>query len=243
VSQYPYPYTPPSAQPDYGAYADYDPRLTPARHAAVLQMVIGTLGLCCGLCIGVAVWVVPIDQIVRQANLTLPDTGGLSITEFFHIVFTVVAILGGIVGLTLILLAIGVRKGGTASIITSIVINCAIGLYMLINLVFGGIQVVSNPSSALGLLVVAAILGLQGWLLVLLFKASAAARQIKSMLAQQAMYWQMMHQQQQLQAPAAGYGYSGYAVAPQPPAGQPPVNFGSAPAAEEKRGTDDVPPT
>ena len=78
MSQYPPQQYPPQLPPGYGhehlGYGAPGPHpLAPARRAGVMLFIVGGLMLLCGTCLGVAPWALPMDKLLVQSNVPLPQ--------------------------------------------------------------------------------------------------------------------------------------------------------------------------
>lgn len=247
MTQYPNPYQPPPGAPGFDYYRPVprDP-LAPAKRASIMLFVFGGLAVLAGICAGVVVWLVPLDQIVRQAQSSLSPQQlsqlppGMSLEQVIRIGYTVLGILG--VGFGILLLCLGpfVRRGGRGSTITAIVLFVLIGLFCLLNLCGSVMQLAGgSAAAAIGSLIFVALLGGTVILaLVLLFQAlrasGYAAWHQQHMQAQHWHYQQQQSAYSQGAAPPPGYGY-GY-VPPPPPQQQAPAPPQPSPAPDEPHG-------
>jgi hypothetical protein len=244
MTQYSSPYQPPSPQPT--GYYGYDPRselLAPAKRASILMYILAGLSLCCGACIAGVSPFIPWEQMnapeLQEARNMLSQAG-----VSMKVLFIAVGIIFMVPGLIYVILAFFVRKGGLASVITSIVLSVLAILWFLINLVSSLVHAASQPPSQVaGALCVSVVpLAMLILLVVWLIQAARNASQIRLLEAhQQAQYWQ--YQQQQQMYPQAG----GYAPLPpqQPPQAQqlPPSQMPPPPTFDnQRRGPDGTTP-
>lgn len=228
MTQYPNPYQPPAGAPGFNYYrpAGPDP-LAPARRASVLLFVLGGLAVLGGICAGLIAWVVPLDQIINQAQSSLTPQQlsqlppGMSLEHLVRIGYTVLAVLGVGFGVLLLCLAPFVRGGGRGATITAIVVFLLVGLLCLFDLLSALAQLAGGAvaTGIVSLVFVAVVGGLIILALVLLFQAMRTSGYAAWHRQQmQAQYWHYQQQQavytQQPTTPA-GYGY-GYGSVPPP---------------------------
>jgi hypothetical protein len=206
-----------------------------------MLIVLGALGITCGLCVGVGVWVVPADALIEQlrgsttaAQLDqLPP--GWTLEQLARIAYTCVAVLILIGGVVLVVLGLFVRRGGRAAIVTGIVLCSLLLLWMLGNLLFTVAQIGRGATAqilagtTIGMILLVCVVLALTWLVRAARAAPMVAWQRQQM---QARYWQYQQQAGYVPGtPAVGYGY-GYAaqsapqqqapVAPAPDAAPPP---------------------
>lgn len=245
MSQYPSPYPqPPYPQPqiDFSYYAPQADLLAPARRAAILQAILGGLLLLCGVCVGAIPWVVDVGEIIAQSGMTLPQMPpGVSPEEMVRGAYTLIGVVGGLVGVALVVLSVFVRHGGRGPAVTSIVLQALVVLVLALNFIGGLMQMASNPLAGITtLLMLGVLIGLFGLNIAWLTTAARSAAQISMVRQQYQAQYHQYHQQQQAYAytggygpplaPPQGYGYSGQVS---PGAYPPPVGGTSAPAAPQ----------
>jgi hypothetical protein len=222
LSQYHYPpppYSPPIVDPSAWAHAAPFPEY---RAAAVWQFIFGSLIFLFGTCVGVLV-AMPDDvlnMIAQQPQIKLQHIADFSPAQEIRLIFAISAGLILVVGALLVLLAVFVRKGGRASTISSIVLNCLVAFFMLISLPNELLQAAANPMAIISLLISLGIMGLGITTIAKLGIAIKSAGSAQSIAQQQAYYW-MMQQQAQTYG-QAGYSYhGGYPPPPNPPQNPP----------------------
>jgi hypothetical protein len=220
VSYYPQPFPPPQ-EPfrfDFSRYPRGDP-LAPARRASIALWVIGGLGLLCGVCAGIGVWIIPSDQLAAQMpRLTAEQQkqlGNVDAETILRIGFTVIGISALAVGLTMVVTAAFVRRGSRGAAVVAIVACSLTLLWSIVTVLASVVQMIGgNAASALtGLFWVvlgAALVVTVRWL-VQTFRAGSMASS-----------WQLWHAQvwqyQQQQQPGYGYGPPGPAAESAQPA-------------------------
>jgi hypothetical protein len=213
-----YPPTPPPYGYGYDPYAQQIDPLAPARRAALMMFILGGLMLLCGIGCGTFAMTVPMDRLISEAGVTLPQQPppGMSIEELMRIGYMVLGVGSFLAGVVLVVLGLFVRGGGRGAAVTSIVIVTillfVIGLLTLASLP----QMFQQPSAALGLCVVIVPIALLIASLIALVQAAKAAPQVGAMKQQQ--QFQMWQYQQQQQA----YSQGGYSMPPQAPPPAPP---------------------
>ncbi len=221
MSQYPFPpppYSPPVVDPTGWAYAGPNPA---GRVAALLQFILGGLIFVGGTCIGTAVWIVPnnvLAQAMRQQPTSLPSLANYSPSQEIRLVFSILSGVALVAGGSLLLLAFFVRRGGRVSTICSIILNCMIVVFLLMNLLSGLFQLASNPMLIMPMLIFMGIVVLCITAILKLGAALESAGANQAMAMQQAYYWMM---QQQQAAGNYGQGGYGYGQAAPPPANPP----------------------
>jgi hypothetical protein len=202
MSQYPVPYSTPQPymHDPYGVY------LGPARRAGALMMVLGALGLTCAACLILVVLFAPMQSLIAQSGVSIPSAAevGMQPETFMRVMYGMLAGASIVVSLLLLILAIFVRRGSSVAIITSIVIDSLIILFLILNLLTSLVQILRSPGMVIGLLLVLVLLGsfvlLMVWLIQAI-KATSALRAAQTQYQQQ--YWQYQQQQQMY-----GYGYA-----------------------------------
>lgn len=229
MSQYPPPYPPSPYSPGPIDFSHYAPQqadlLAPARRAAVLQAIVGSLLLVCGVCVGAVPWTLDLSELTSQSGVTVPDLPpGMTFEEVMRVAYTLIGIAGVVLGVALLVLSYFVRNGRKAPAVTSIVIEALVLIVLAINLVSALIQAVSQPLiGVMALVIVLVPIGLLGLNVMWLVSAARnASRLAVARLQQQAQY---MHYEQNQHAymAAGGYGMGypqpgyGYAPGPQPP--------------------------
>ena len=218
MSQYPNPYSGPPLPPQGGYPMGYaspqlpvDP-LAPARRASLMMFILGTLGLLCGVCMGV-VAVMPIEQMMAQQGTSLPPLPPGMSYSMLPKLFGAIAILAVIASVAQLILGVYVRKASAGASVCGIVLAALFVLYFVANTIFAAI-------GGQGMAAMAVSLGLSAvsiFQLVLLIQALRASSIVKQMqAAYQAQYWQYMQQQQAYQTP--GYNQNAYNAPPAAPA-------------------------
>lgn len=240
MSQYP-PYPPtayPEAPIDFSYYTPPQANLlAPARRAGILQAIVGSLLLICGVGIGAIPWTLDMGDLIAQSGMAMPQLPpGMSVEQLFRIAYTTIGAAGALFGLALLVLAIFVRRGGAGPAITSIVIEGLVLIFLGVNLVGTVFQMGSQPVAGVFAVIIVllpiALLGLNvAWLV-------SAARNASRISAARQQYQAQYHQYQQYQQaytqaggygvgyPPQGYGYA--AGQPQPPEQ---TQFGQYPSA------------
>jgi hypothetical protein len=213
MSQYPSPYTPPPWQPSYGYYPPPQDFSRHARRASTLMFILGGLILLLGVCNTLSGLFVPTQEALERQRQMFPVNAQMPFSaETLKAITIVSAVITMLVGAGLVTLGTGVRRGGTASTITSLVLVSILllftGLVTLASLLAGlaapvmfVFACISAPAAAMFVLLVvwlvAALRAVSNW--------NAAQRQY------QAQYWQY---QQNMQA----YGTPPVTQMPPPPA-------------------------
>jgi hypothetical protein len=191
----------------------------PAQVAAIWQLVIGGILLLAGTCFGAVAWLAPTNLIEDQMRVqatTVPDIPGWSSAEVLRTEFYVAAGVQFSVGLTLVVLALFVRRGGHGTALASIVFIVLICLVLVLNGAGSIATSGGNPLVLLSLLIIAGLLGLCINTIRKLWEAYRHAEMGKIQSDQ----WQMMRQQQ-MAGPVTMWGY------PLPPLGAGPVGESS----------------
>lgn len=199
MSQYPQNY--PSPQPPIGYMHPMpppDPR-GPAKRAGTLMIVIGSLGLLCGVCFG-AMSFLPFDQIMAQSGQRPPLPPGMSLSSFI-VIMKITAALVLVGSAAELLLGIFVRRGTGGVIMSALVFSVLATGYFLLNAV--GSVVMGGGGNPLAALVMGFVLvGVFVTQIVLLIRARQAAPFVQRAGADyQAQYVQYMQQQQLYQQP------------------------------------------
>jgi hypothetical protein len=225
MTQQPSPYS----QPPIG-YQPYAPTtgdpMAPARYASILMIVLGILMLLLGGCMGIVGAMLPtiLDKMPPEQVRVMQDLEAnthLSATALF----VGLAIFLGVIALMYIVVGVFVRRGGLGSVITGIVLTVLTVLYLLLNAIGSLAQ---GPGGTLGVCFSLLLLGLFGWLLVLLIQATRSASRMRNLQAQyQTQYMQYQQMMQQYGQPP-GYGY-GYPAPPPPQAPMPPSSMPPGP--------------
>jgi len=230
LSQYPYPpppYSPPMVDPSAWAYA---PPRSEALAAGLWQLILGALIFLGGTCVGAAIWVAPdelVMQAARQQQASLPQMQNFTLVQEIRLVFLVFSGMMLLTGGLLLLLTIFVRKGGKASTVCSIAVNCIVGLFLALSLLSDLLQVAGNPMVIAPLLLTLGVLGLCIVTIAKLVVALKSSGSAQAQAMQQAYYWMMQQQ-------AGGYGQAGYGGylppqdAPPPAPENPPVPPGDS---------------
>lgn len=221
--------------------------VAPARRAGVLLIIIGSMSVLFGFCVGAVFMIVPIEQLLAQGGLPPEAMNGVSPQQMKvqMMVMSVVLLILGAVGI-----AIGtvVRRGSRGAIIAGIVLSGIVVLFGALQ-VLGGVLMAAlhpNPATMLGVCMITVPLALLLLAIVWLVQALRGANQAMVMQQQyMAQLWQSQQQQGYYAPP--GYGYAqppppppAYAAPPVPPA-QPwmppagPVSFPEANSSQEPR--------
>jgi len=219
MSQYPSPYTPPPWPMNYAHKAQPQDFSRHARRASTLMFIIGGLILLLGSCNAISTLLVPAEQQLQRQREMLPSSAQMPFSaQTLKAISVVSAVVMMLIGAGLVTLGTGVRRGGTTSTVTALVLASLMlalsGLVTLCSILLGLaapamflISCVSGPGAALmGLLIV--------WLIGALRATSnwnAAQRQY------QAQYWQYQQNMQQ------------YGIPPVPPNAPAPPGSGNEP--------------
>jgi hypothetical protein len=229
MSQYP---------PGYPSHVGYsaqpmgiDPHV-PAKSASLMMIIVGSVGLLFGSCLGMAFLVSSTDLMteMQRRGRTLPP--GVTIEQVLTAMKSAafVLVLGGILELAL---GIIVRRGRLGGVVASLVFT----VLVMVSLLAEFIAAMLHRTYSAGALFCSAILLLLAAVqLVLLLQAKRAVGQVENMhAAYQAQYWQYMQQQQAYQqGTAAPQGYGGtpaygantYNAPPPGATGAPPAQSG-----------------
>lgn len=222
MSQYPYPpppYSPPIV--DTSAWAHAAP-YAEGRAAAMWQLILGTLIFLCGACVGILVFMPDaiLNQIAHQPQFNVPPIEHLTPVQEIRLAATAGSATLLVAGGLLLLLALFVRKGGKASTVGSIILNCMVGLFMAMGLPNELLQIAANPMAIVSLLISLGVLALCITTIAKLSIAFKSTGSAQSQASQQAYYWMM--QQQAGTYNHAGYGSQGdYPPPPNIPTPQP----------------------
>lgn len=192
----------------------------------MLLFVIGGLAVLGGLCIGVAVWIVPLDQAIVQLRNSLSAEQlaqlppGWTLEQIIRIAYTALGVASVGAGVLLLCLAPFIRRGSRAPTITAIVLFALMGMFCLLNLLSILIQLVSGPSATtiLALLMDLVMSAIVVTALILLVQAMRATRRVAWHGQMQAQYMQYAHAAgMPAGAPPVGYGYGTSVGVPPPP--------------------------
>ena len=250
MSQYPQPYyqqpygQPPIDYSHYGPPAEAE-LLGPARRASVLQGILGGSMILCCVGIGALPWLGTPTQMIDTSAMHIPEMPpGWTLDQFIRLAYGVLGGCGSIIGISLLVLCVYVRRGGAAPAITSLVLEGLVVVVLVLNVISGTVQAISNP--VVGIAVLAILVPLVLFLINMAWLAGAARNAGRIATARQQYQSQFYAYQQQQQAygqtpygaPAApappGYGY-GYA----PP---PPPSFGPPPGSQQQPSSQSGPP-
>jgi hypothetical protein len=194
----------------------YDPTMdrlyAPARRSAVLMFVVGAFMLLCGVCVGLAARLAPLDQLAAASGVNADQIAEIGMTpaEFMRFMYIIMAAGSLVLGILFGVLGLLLRKGGVASAVCSLVLVSLLVLFTLLQVVTTAVQVLSRREPAIGvaLMISMAFLLLLAWLVISLIGAIRAAASIRAAQGQYAQqYWQMQQQAYQHGA-YAGYGYA-----------------------------------
>jgi ABC-type transport system involved in multi-copper enzyme maturation permease subunit len=197
-----------------------------------MMWVMGGIGLLFGLCISAAMFVVPMDEIAKQARATLSpeqlsQLGSVDFEKFLKILYAVIGAILIVVSIVLLLLGTFVRRGGKGSVITGLVVFVALALFAVLGVLSGLAKAVTGEPAMILVagfwLVLGAAFGLT---LLWLLQALRSGDPRQSMQ----LYYAHLQQQQAYQ-PQTGYGY-GYS-APAHGAPSPQGSLGMAPPPQE----------
>lgn len=189
MSQYPPPNTPPFdyARPNQPVDPSH-PLLAPARRAAVLMFILGGLVVVCGLCFGVAGWIIPSETLVPAsgldpAQLQKIESSGMSVSSFLHLVFSCAGVIALVAGVSLLVLGMNVRRGRRGAIVAAMVICGLITLYLLVNFAVVCGKFISQPDTGFvaNLAVAIAVIAAFGLLLACLYQALQACAKVRSL--------------------------------------------------------------
>jgi hypothetical protein len=199
-----------------------DPR-GPAKRASVLMIVLGSLTLLLGSCVGLVVAKLPSIMSQMPPEQTKAFNDMESQYHFtIHAIFLTMSAALVIVGVIYIVMGIFVRNGGLGSVITSIVFTSVTILFIIVNLLGSLLGGVNGLGGACMCVLALAMFSL---LLIFLIQAASSSGRIRMMQNQyQAQY--MQYQQMMQQYGQAGYGYS---YPPPPPPGPLPPDQSSSP--------------
>ena len=211
----------PYSQPPIGYQGGYQPiagdPMAPARHSSTLMIILGILVLLLGACMGIVGAMLPtvMDKMPPEQTKLLQDIEA-STHLSARALFIGLAVFLAVLAIMYIVVGIFVRRGGLGWVITGIVLTVLTVLYLLLNVAGSIFQ---GPAGMGGACFSLLLVGLFGWLLVLLIQATRSASKMRMMQAQyQAQY--MQYQQMMQQYGQAGYGY-GYPPPQAPPASPP----------------------
>ncbi len=170
------------------------------------MFILGGIGMTCAFCMGIVATVAPMERLIAESGVVLPSASetGVSPETLMRVGYGIIA--GGalLFSLLILILAVFVRRGSGAAIITAIVIDSIIILGLGINVIGSLFQALRNPSALVGVIIVVAMLAGFVLLLAWLIQALRATATIKAMQMQyQQQYWQYQQQQQMY-----GYGYA-----------------------------------
>lgn len=209
------PYQIPVVPPTGYWLGPIDELLAPARRAGLLMIILGSLSLLGGVCM-LAVLALPVDQLLRDSNITPADIANTGFTPQQFIKVLVVMMSSIFVGVAITMLIMGflVRRGGAASAIVSLVLVSLLALLLALQTLVQGIRVLSgDPRMIASVGITLLILAVLVLLIVWLVGAIRAAGSLKQLKQQQLAQWYAMQHH-----PAwTGYGQ----VPPQAPGGGP----------------------
>jgi hypothetical protein len=194
--------------------------LAPARAAGILQMIFGGLLALMGTCLGSMLWVVPLDEVVKQIQLQNPSLAGPDMTVEMikaEVLATAVMLLifGG-VGLALLVLGIFVRGGGRVVATISFVMNVLVGFLLLMGMLNSLGKLSSNVfTSIFALMFLGSLTGLCAATIAKLIETIRQSANIADLRAGAGASPVVMPGPEMI---AAGFGYP-----PPPPAGATPV--------------------
>jgi len=180
--------------------------LASAKRAGILQIVLNSLGLLIGFCLGAFVltaW----DQVVTSQRASLP--AGIDL-ELLRNIYLVVAIAMTGFCILMVILGIFVCKGSKGATITSIVFSLLAVVYFVINTV--SVLSMGNP---VGVLISLGLLACMIWLTAWLFQAVSGINKHRIAQFQYAQYYQQQQQQQPGAIPTQ-YPSQPYAQPPAP---------------------------
>jgi MFS family permease len=217
MSNYPSPYTPPGPQlpMNFDYYQPQGDVMGPARQAGFLLFLLAGLTLVCALACGGMGALFPrlIDQHpeVFEKLQRIPDaTPGLIRTVFF-----VAAGVMLVMGAAQVVLGIYVRRASKAAIIVALILAIITIGWIALN-ALGSLS--TDPSSIVGICIMAIPLSLYVLLVVWLIAALKSASAVQTARDQYAaQYWQHAYQQQMYQQQTGAYP-------PQPPQEPPPTS-------------------
>lgn len=216
--------------------------LAPARRAGVLMFILGGLGVLVGVCLSAILLTVPMEQLLSQPGVTIPEPPpelGMSKAQFVKMAAVTWTVVVAVVSVALVVLGFFVRSGrGRAAPVTAAVLTGLVLAVLLLNVVtsLAG-AAVGGPAAILGACMVIAMAAPFVVLMVWLIQAVRAAPRAAAMRQRfQAQYWHA-HQQQLAYAqpppgygPAGGgYGYGGYGLPPSPPQAPGGYGYGAVP--------------
>jgi hypothetical protein len=213
MSQYPSPYQSPSYPSGY-PYPQYPETNAPARQAGLLMICLGGLVFLMGGCFTVFGATLPSlkqqmppDQLQMFQDLETKAHLTQGILIAVGIFLIVVSVLHVVVG-------VFVRGGRLPSLITAVVITSLMLLWLMLNVVSSLFQ---GAGAIVGMCFGLLLVGLFGWLLVLLIQAIRSGNQSReSQVQYQQQYLMYQQAMQQYGQPSHGYGYS-YPAPPPPP--------------------------
>jgi hypothetical protein len=223
VTQYPGPYQGPS----YYSGDPYDELSAPAKRAGTLLIIIGAIGLMCGICVGVVgsrfdPEQFPPEHAQRIQEMEEQIGGPVTVMSLRF------ALIAGLPSLAMLIMGIFVYRSATWAIYGSLVLVGIVLVFVAANVLGSLYMLARQPDvqSIIGVCLTAVMLALFVLLMAWLIQAARKASELKA--AQRdyaAQYWQYAHQQQMYgQPPQPGQ------TMPPPPAGQGPVDQIQPPA-------------
>lgn len=197
--------------------------------AAIMLYILGALGILLGTCVAAGVWMMPVDQLLAQLHMKIPEPPpGVSIEQLVRISYTVVSILGILYSGALGILGMFVRRGGrVAAILASILCSLAVLYFGVQVLVLLALGLMGNSMLVLDSLLAFVPVGLFGvtliWLIQFLRGQSVARR-----MQHQGQFGQMQQQPPPYDQYPPHAGYPPSAANPLQP---PPSGYGAPPPA------------
>src|SRR5947209_3071021 len=135
------------------------------------MIVIGSLGLLCGVCLG-GVSLMPFEQMMAQSGQRPPLPPGMTLSTFVMAIKVTAAIV--LVGAAAeLLLGIGVRRGGAGIIVGSLVFTGLVTAYFVLNTI--GSVLMSGGNALAPLVLGFVLIGIFVAQFVLLLRARQAA--------------------------------------------------------------------
>jgi hypothetical protein len=179
----------------------------------------------CGVTFAAIPWYFNVtDLLAKSATQLPPMPAGWTAEQAFRMIYTGFGGCSSIFGLLLLILCFFVRRGGTASAVTSLVLEGLLVLLLGINVISGVVEAISQPAVLIGVVFLAVPIALLGINMFWLVGAARNAGQIAYARSQYQSQYYLYQQQHQMYAQPPG-------AAPYPP-GYPPSAYNQTPAAQ-----------
>ena len=109
----------------------------------------------CGVVIGAVPWLGSPEEMIANSGMHVPEMPpGWTLGQMLHVVYGILGGCSSVVGIALLVLAVFVRRGGTAAAVTSIVLNGLVVLILGINVISGLVQSIGNPVVLVGVIII-----------------------------------------------------------------------------------------